>query len=226
MNWLKVEFHAHTIYSKDSLARLPDLIHAARQRGIDRLIITDHNTIQGGLAAKKLAPDLIIIGEEILTQKGELIAAFVQEEIPAHLPPLEAIARLREQGAFISVSHPMDVHRGWAGKDLLEIIPFVDAIEVFNSRCTNPFYNTNAMSFAKQHQLAGTVGSDAHVLVELGRATMMLPYFSTAEELRNVISSGKPRVRLSAPWIHLTSTTAKWVKKVAPAWVEQRRSQR
>jgi predicted metal-dependent phosphoesterase TrpH len=50
---------------------------------------------------------------------------------------------LKEQGAFISVSHPFDELRkgGWKEADLLEIIPHVDAIEVFNSRCMDPRFN-------------------------------------------------------------------------------------
>ena len=66
--WITVEFHCHTDYSRDSSNRIPALIAAARARGIDKLAITDHNTIAGALVAKELAPDLIIVGEEILTR--------------------------------------------------------------------------------------------------------------------------------------------------------------
>jgi predicted metal-dependent phosphoesterase TrpH len=86
----------------------------------------------------------VIVGEEILTTQGELLAAFVTEEIPARLSPLETIHRLRAQGAFISVSHPFDGHRGWQLEALLEIAPLVDAVEVFNARCI----------FARDNQLA------------------------------------------------------------------------
>ncbi len=113
----RVEFHCHSRYSPDSLSSARGLIDAARDRGIDRLVITDHNTIRGALAAKALDPERIIVGEEILTQRGELLAAFVSEEVPAMLDPQEAIQRLRQQGAFISVSHPFDRARsGWGFK--------------------------------------------------------------------------------------------------------------
>src|SRR5215213_1595047 len=110
-----VEFHCHTNASKDSLTQPSELIAAAHRRGIDRLIITDHNTTAGARAAQALDPELIIVGEEIMTTHGEILASFVSEELPAGLSPLETIRRLREQGAFISVSHPFDRFRsgGW-----------------------------------------------------------------------------------------------------------------
>src|SRR3972149_191228 len=122
---LTVEFHCHTNASGDCRVRVEDLLEPCRQRGIDRVVVTDHNTISGALKAKSLDAQRVIVGEEILTQKGELLAAFVQEEVPAWLPPLEAIRRLRQQGAFISVSHPFDSTRSghWALDALMEIFP-------------------------------------------------------------------------------------------------------
>lgn len=214
---LRVEFHCHSIYSPDSINTPHGLVREARRRGIDRLIITDHNRIGGALAARDLDPELIIVGEEIKTSSGELLAAFVQEEIPRGLPPLEAIQRLREQGAFISVSHPFDLDRdGWPLPDLLAIMPHVDAIEVFNSRCNAAATNAQAAAFAAEHDLAGTVGSDAHSLIELGRSTLLLPYFSSAAELKQVIRRGVARTQLSSPWIHMTSVFARMYKQVRP----------
>src|SRR5690349_11787320 len=104
----KVELHSHTFYSKDSLTNLEMMIETCRKRGIDRIAITDHNTAEGALALAKLAPDLIIPGEEIMTPQGEILAFFVRETIPPGLSPVETIQRLRDQGAVISVSHPYD----------------------------------------------------------------------------------------------------------------------
>ena len=111
----RVEFHCHTIFSKDSLTRPRDLVETCRRKGIDRVIVTDHNSIAGAQAAQVLDPELVIVGEEIMTTRGEILAAFVQDEIPAGLSPQETIHRLKEQGAFISVSHPFDKLRsgGW-----------------------------------------------------------------------------------------------------------------
>ena len=108
---LSIEFHCHTQYSPDSLSSVKDLLAVCDARGIDRIVITDHNTIQGALAAKEIDPVRVIVGEEIKTTGGELLAAFVQEEIPKGLSPMETIHRLKAQKAFISVSHPFDILR-------------------------------------------------------------------------------------------------------------------
>src|SRR5258707_11545928 len=103
---LHVEFHSHTRASKDSLTPPADLIASARRKGIDRLIITDHNTITGARAAQVLDPELVIVGEEIMTTRGEILAAFVTEEVLPYLSPAETVQQLKDQGAIISVSHP------------------------------------------------------------------------------------------------------------------------
>jgi predicted metal-dependent phosphoesterase TrpH len=210
---LKVEFHCHTHYSRDSLTQVDRLVATAHQRGVDRLVITDHNTIQGAIKAHGLDPELVIVGEELLTTRGELLVAFVQEELPRGLEPMAAIEKLRAQGAFISVSHPFDRRRhGWALEDLLAIAPYVDAIEVFNARCQWSGLNQMAADFAREHQLPGTAGSDAHTLREVGRATFQVPAFRTADELRSVILQATIVGELSSPFIHFSSTYARIYK--------------
>jgi len=213
---ISVEFHCHTTFSKDSLTSPQKLVETCRRKGIDRVVVTDHNTIKGALAAQKLDPEMVIVGEEILTTQGEILAAFVTEEIPPYLTPQETIHRLRNQGAFISVSHPFDRMRNgaWKEEDLLEILPDVDAIEVFNSRCMVSRFNTGAQKFAEKHDIAGTVGSDAHAAFELGRSLLLLDQFEGLEEMRKVIRRGIPRTRLSSPWVHFTSRYAVMYKAI------------
>src|SRR5258708_9774121 len=126
-----------------------------------------------------MAPDLIIRGEEIMTPQGEILAYFVRESIPAGLIPDETIRRLRDQGAFISVSHPYDRLRkgAWEEADLLKIIDKVDALEVFNSRCIFSEDNDKALALAKQQHKPGTVGSDGHITFEYGHATLRMQPF-------------------------------------------------
>lgn len=216
-NALRLEFHCHTSYSPDSLVRLEDLLEACREKSIHRIVITDHNTLQGALAARALDPQRVIVGEEIMTTQGELLAAFVQEEIPPGLSPEEAIQRLRQQGAFISVSHPFDTFRKgrWTHADLLNIAPLVDAIEVFNARCINPEHNRLASQFAAQHGLLGTVGSDAHTVFEIGKAIQEVPDFENAVQLKAALQHARYTVSLSPAWIHFSSRYAVWRKRLA-----------
>jgi hypothetical protein len=216
VNKISLEFHSHTSASRDCLLRPADLVAAARRKGIDRVVVTDHNSIAGALEAQRLDPERIIVGEEILTTRGEILAAYVTEEVPAGLSPQETIRRLREQGAFISVSHPFDRLRkgGWELSDLEAIVPLVDAIETFNSRCMSPRFNVEAEEFARRNGIPRTVGSDAHAAFELGRSLLVVEPFHSPEELRAVVPRGVPRVRWSPPWFHLVSRFATIRKKI------------
>ncbi len=207
---MRLEFHCHTIYSPDSLTKPEALLKACARKGIDRVVVTDHNTIRGALEARKIDPQRVIVGEEIMTQQGELLAAYVQEEVPKGLPALEAIAALRDQGAFISVSHPFDITRRghWALPDLVAIAPLVDALEVFNARCISAEFDRLAASFAQEHRLPGTVGSDAHGTPELGNATLLLDPFDGPEGLRSALTGARHELRRAPPWVRLFSRWA------------------
>ncbi len=215
----KVDLHAHTIYSGDCLTRPEDAIAQARRIGLDKLAITEHNNLAGALKAKELAPDLIIVGEEIKTTHGELIAYFVQEEVPRGLSPQETIGRLREQGAVIAIPHPLDsLRRSAMGlANALEIIDQVDALEVRNARCVRPQDNLAALALAQEHALLSTAGSDAHIPFELGRCYMEMPAFEDdAESFIDALQQARPMGKESPFWPHLMSTWAKWRKRIRP----------
>jgi predicted metal-dependent phosphoesterase TrpH len=213
----QVDLHAHTVYSKDCLTRPQDLIERARAQGLDKIAVTEHNTLAGALAAKQLAPDLVIVGEEIKTTEGELIAYFVHEEVPAGLTPQETIDRLRAQGAVISIPHPLDGLRGSAmGRaNVLKIIDQVDALEVLNARCVRPADNTAAAQLARQRGKLITAGSDAHTLFEVGRCRLEMPPFEdNAASFLHALGQATPVGTISPFWPHLASTYAKWRKRL------------
>jgi predicted metal-dependent phosphoesterase TrpH len=182
------------------------VIKIAKQRGLDRICITDHNSIDGALVAKEIDPEFVIVGEEILTDYGEILAFFVCEWVPPHLSYQETLDRLQAQGAVISVSHPFDPHRsGWPEAVLAAMAPRLDAIEGFNARSLHAQYNEQAKAFAAAHALPATAGSDAHTGMEIGAAYLEMPAFSTAEEFRAGLSLATIHGRLSPSWIHLFS---------------------
>lgn len=213
---IRVDFHCHTIFSPDSLTTPENLVAACRRKNLDRVVVTDHNTIEGALRAKEIDPERVIVGEEILTTEGELLAIFVQEEIPAGLTPQETIERLKVQGAFISVSHPFDkLRKGhWSPQALLQISHHIDALETFNARCLWPGFNWQAGKFARQRGLLGTHGSDAHVPFEVGRGSLLLPHFDDApsltESLKHAVS---PQLTLSGIGVRFFSRYAVWKKR-------------
>lgn len=216
MQRINVDLHSHTLWSKDCLTSFERILRICDQRGIDRIAITDHNTAEGALALHKLAPERIIVGEEIMTTHGEILAYFVRETVPPGLSPMETIRRLRDQGAAISVSHPFDRLRkgAWEEADLLQIIEHVDAIEIFNARCMFPQDNGKALAFAQKHNLLGTAGSDAHTGPEYGKAMTRLRPFDDAESFVDALRDAEFLKRLSPLHVHFGSKAAKWSKKL------------
>jgi predicted metal-dependent phosphoesterase TrpH len=210
----RVDFHTHTVFSRDGLTGLREYIAAARRAGLDRIAVTDHNSIRGALEAASLAPDLIIPGEEIMTREGELLGYYVREEIPRGLAPEEAISRLRDQGAAISVSHPFDRfrHGAWNAIALARILPLVDAVEGFNARCLFAADNHKASEFAGAQNFPVTAGSDAHSALEIGAAGLEIPPFHDGASLSAAFRKGIVFGRLLPWWVHLLSQYAKLKK--------------
>ncbi len=211
-----VELHSHSLWSKDCVVSFEAIIECCRQRGIHKIAVTDHNTADGALLMQALAPDLVIVGEEIMTTEGEILAYFVQESIPAMLTPAETIRRLRDQGAIISVAHPFDRLRkgAWEKDALLRIADKVDALEVFNARCVFKEDNLLSQKFARAHGLAGTAGSDAHSILEYGTTYVKMPVFDGPAEFLVALRQAEYVNRYSSFWVHGFSSAAKWSKKL------------
>jgi predicted metal-dependent phosphoesterase TrpH len=172
-----MDLHCHTSASFDCLSTPSAVVRAAASRGLTHLAVTDHETIDGALeareAARKHAPDLtVIVGEEVRTLEGDLIALYIERAVPRGLSVAETIAAVREQGGLIGVPHPFDRYRG----SLLQALagsPFdspVDWIEVHNARVMVGDGNTQAAAYAAEHRLPGVAVSDAHSVIEVGVA--------------------------------------------------------
>ena len=213
---IKAEFHCHSIYSPDSLFKISSILETCREKGIDKIAITDHDQVHGALEAKSKDPERVIVGEEIQTTEGEILAYFISDLVPGGLSPMKTIEALKKQSAFISIAHPFDPMRGstWQKGTLEVLLPFIDAIEVFNARCVKPAFNERADEFAEAHQLLRMVGSDAHSAVELGRAVLQLPDFKNADELRSALGAASFDGKLSGSWVHLISRYAKFAKQI------------
>jgi len=215
----KIDLHSHTIYSKDSLTKTMVLIERAREIGLNKVAVTEHNRLDGALAAKALAPDLVIVGEEIKTTHGEVIAYYLQEEVPRGLSPVETVRRLRDQGAVISIPHPLDSIRTSAMRrdTVLTIIDDVDALEVLNSRCVRHADNLAAAQLAAEYGKLVTAGSDAHIARELGTCYLEVPPFEdNAESFRAALATATPKGEIGPFWPHFASTYANWRKRIFP----------
>ncbi len=169
-----IDLHCHTSASFDSLASPEAVVRAATRRGLTHLAITDHDRIDGALRARDAAPDglTVIVGEEVRTADGDLIAVFLQRAVAPGRPALDTIAAVREQGGLVGIPHPFDRFRGSMLRDprLEAMGRLVDWVEAHNARVVGGTGNERAAEFAREMGLPGIAVSDAHSTLEVGVA--------------------------------------------------------
>jgi len=208
---IKADLHIHTIYSGDCKTSLEQTIARCLDVGMDCIAVTDHNTIAGAVELKRIAPFTVIVGNEIETSTGEVIGYFLVEEIPKGLPAAETARIIKEQGGLVCIPHPFDrLRRSTIQRQTLEeILPFIDIIEVLNSRLLLQRHVIMAERFAKDHGLLASAGSDAHMPGHIGTPYVEMPQFSDKDQFLTALAEGKIRGRRSNPWSHVGSTWAK-----------------
>jgi predicted metal-dependent phosphoesterase TrpH len=213
---IKVDLHVHTCYSKDSLLSLEEVIAAAQRRGLGALAVLGHNTIDGALALRAMAPFPVIVGEEVFTTEGEVAGLFVQEVIPPGLTPAQTVERIQEQGGLVYVPHPFDSIRRPTLRQsgLMAILDQVDAIEVLNARVLLRSDNERAKRFAQTHRLPAGAGSDAHAALEIGQAYVEMEPFTDRDSFLRSLASGQVCGGISSPLVHLFTTWAKIRKRM------------
>ena len=195
---MRVDLHCHSALSYDGSVAPQRLAELALERGLTHLAITDHETIEGALLARLLAPAglVVIVGQEARTTEGDLIGLFVEDPIPAGLTPAETARRIRDQGGIVGLAHGFDRRRPSIGNgavrptDLARIAALVDYVEVHNGRVRRQPANAQAADFARAHGLPTVAVSDAHTEPEVGTAaTVVEGSAATAEELLAALRS-------------------------------------
>ncbi len=211
---LKADLHTHTYFSPDALTSPEQYVKTCLKRGIDCVVVCEHNNIRGALAVAEIAPFKVIVGEEVRSREGEIMGLFLRDEIPHGLTPEETVRRIKEQGGLVLVPHPFDRLRSehMAEGALERLLPDVDIIEGFNARTTFRGDNERAARFAQEHDLAQSAGSDAHSPGELGRAYVEMPDFEGPQEFPPALRRGRMVGKLSSPAVHLLSRWA-WLRR-------------
>ncbi len=133
-------FHVHTRYSHDSSGSLKDVARAARRAGLDFVVITDHNNLRAKSdpEAQKFPPKpLLIFGTEISTDAGHLVALGIEHEIHPPITAQEAIDRIRKEGGFAILAHPICKKGAWRDWE----VEGFHAIEIYSYSCD--FYGRN-----------------------------------------------------------------------------------
>lgn len=181
---MKIDLHVHSKYSPDGVLEPLEIVKVAKEKGLNGIAITDHNTIKGGEEAQKYESKnfQVIVGAEIMTEKGEITGLFLSKEVKSRRFDA-VIAEIKAQGGMVIVPHPFDALRRWAFHLTSEYASLVDAIEGFNSRCLFQKYNKKAVAFAAQHNLPVVGGSDAHYANEIGNGGIV----TQSDDIRKAI---------------------------------------
>lgn len=195
---LRVELHAHTVYSYDGHIDFERLVSGMRRRALDAVAITDHDTVDGALAYRDQArrqgrPFEVVVGEERTLADGtHLIGLFLHRAIAAvELAP--AVAEIRQQGGIVVVPHPLRARDGIAARAGLPVESGL-VVEIFNPKCS---FDLNH----RAHELARidcgiSGGSDAHYSDELGECVNMVQKRGSVEESIRaaLVPGGTPEV--------------------------------
>jgi predicted metal-dependent phosphoesterase TrpH/glycosyltransferase involved in cell wall biosynthesis len=180
------DLHMHTDHSHDCAVPVAHLLDYAEGQGLGAIAITDHNVFVGAQEAVQLARgrDLVVIpGEEIKTERGEVIGLFLDEQIERGLPMADTIAAIREQGGVVYLPHPFDrLHTIPDAPTLHRHLPEIDVFEVYNARLLFEGFNDEALRYARKYNLTMGAGSDAHVLQGVGTGLVRMRAFENAAE--------------------------------------------
>jgi len=165
-----IDMHVHTDYS-DSNGTVEEVIKTAKEKGLNGIAVTDHDTLEGAKVAMNMQDDVIVIpGEEIKTKNGEVLALGIHEVIPENLPIEEAIHIVHLQEGLVFIPHPTIPFFGRLKETDMRRLN-IDGLEVFSA--ISPFgdhYATKNMAIAKRLGLSTIAGSDAHFSETVGDA--------------------------------------------------------
>ena len=195
------DVHIHSTVS-DGMASVSDILeYVARKGELDVIAIADHDEIKGAYEARELAarrkyPFEVVIGMEINTLEGHLLALYLESPVPSHQPVIETVAAIHDQGGLCIAPHPMSMlSESLSHRDIQRVIEssnlkvYLDGIETINGTIVGRISNRRAKKINRIYNLAETGSSDAHFLISVGTAVTLFPGH-TAEDLRRGILEG------------------------------------
>ena len=197
----KADLHIHSRVS-DGLATVAQLIeYADRQTDLDLIAVTDHEDASGGqrareTAAKRGARVKVVVGAEITTLQGHVLALFV-ESAPKSFRSIErTLEAIHAQGGIAIAPHPMSWLTRSVSQRTLERLheraePGVtfDAIELANPSPAGRQRARRAARLNARWGLAITGGSDAHHLKHVATGWTRFDG-ATPEDLKTALLAG------------------------------------
>jgi predicted metal-dependent phosphoesterase TrpH len=196
----RADLHIHTLASDGTAGVTQILDHVARQGFLDVIAIADHERIDAAVAAQHMAEDRglpigVIVGSEITTRGGHLLALFLEKPVPALKGLAWSIEAVHDQGGLAIPAHPLVPYPLCAQGPILRRLlasdnPAVrpDTIETFNPTALGKYRHDAVVRFAEEHGLAQLGNSDAHHLDAVGAGWTTFPG-RTPEDIRRAIGS-------------------------------------
>lgn len=195
----KADLHMHSTYSDGSASIEQILEHVENNTTLDVIAITDHDVIEGSLRARDLWAQRsyrfdFVVGEEVSTKEGHLLALFVEKRIPPGLSVERSIDLIHEQGGLAVIAHPLHrLFRHSCQRPVMDRIHanpnvWLDGIETWNASFCGFYANHLAMQVNRDvYGLAELGNSDAHAIGSVGSG---LTWFegSNAQDIRQAIS--------------------------------------
>jgi len=170
---MKFDMHVHTILSKCSQLSIPELLSTARDKGLDGVCITDHNSMAAAGEIHEGVQDdglCVIIGMEYATPDGDFLIFGPFENIEPGLSGRELLDLVDKREGAAIVAHPF--RQGRSVDEELIRAGLCDIIEGVNGRNQRQ-ENELACQWREKYQLRLASGSDAHSLDELGKSPLM-----------------------------------------------------
>ncbi|MGB4759176.1 MAG: PHP domain-containing protein [Candidatus Saccharimonadales bacterium] len=159
----KVDLHTHSIASPDGGLMLAHYRYFLHNHLLDYIAVTDHGTIDFALEAHKEFGEQIIVGQEIMTNQGEIIGLYLHKPIKDGQEIMTAVRHIKEQGGLVYVPHPFEtVRKGISEETLGAIISDVDIVEAANGRAMFQNKRKLASEWATTSGKAMAASSDAH----------------------------------------------------------------
>ncbi len=196
----RADLHIHTVASDGTADIGAILDHVAAIGELDVIAITDHERIDAAVAGRAMALDRgldveVIIGEEVTTLGGHLLALFIERPVRPYRTLRTTIADVHAAGGIAIPAHPLVPYplcaQGWVLRRLLDdpdeaVHP--DAIETFNPTALGRPWHDRVVRFADEHRLARVGNSDAHALDGIGVGWTTFEG-RTAADLRHAIEA-------------------------------------
>ncbi len=196
--------HLHTLASDGVDGVIAILDHVEERTSLDVIAIADHERVDAALAARAIARARgsrvdVIVGEEVTTRSGHLLALFLEERIPPMRSLRETIARVHDQGGIAIAAHPLTPYPLCIGERPIRRLVDdpdprhrLDAIEAFNPTTFGRVGHAAVVRLADELGLPVIGSSDAHEARSIGAGVTLFPG-RTADDLRAAILAGETR---------------------------------